>query len=90
MNLIELRLMTALAVKNERVLKSGDVKQAFVQATLPEDEQYIVKPPPGCPYTKPGTYWKLLRTLYGLRRSPRHWIDRATTMLKKYRVKPLS
>ena len=88
MNLLELRLLVALAVKNKRVLKSGDVKQAFVQATLPPEEQYIVKPPPGCPYTPKGTYWKLLRTLYGLRRSPRHWFDRATTILKNIGLTP--
>ena len=88
MNLMELRLLTALAVKNKRVLKSGDVKQAFVQAKLPPEEQYIVKPPPGCPYTPKGTYWKLLRTQYGLRRSPRHWFDRATEILKDIGLSP--
>ena len=88
MNLLELRLLAALAVKNKRVLKSGDVKQAFVQATLPPEEQYIVKPPPGCPYSPKGTYWKLLRTLYGLRRSPRHWSDRATTILQNIGLSP--
>ena len=88
MNLMELRLLVALAVKSKRVLKSGDVKQAFVQATLPPEEQYIVKPPPGCPYTPKGTYWKLLRTLYGLRRSPRHWFDRATQILTDIGLTP--
>ena len=32
MSLIELRLLTAIAVRNKCVLKCGDVKQAFVQA----------------------------------------------------------
>jgi len=27
----------------------------------------------GCPFSKPGDYWLLKKTLYGLRRSPRHW-----------------
>lgn len=88
MNLLELRLLVALAVKSKRVLKSGDVKQAFVQAKLPPEEQYIVKPPPGCPYTPKGTYWRLLRTLYGLRRSPRHWFDRANEILQDIGLSP--
>ena len=42
----------------------------------------MIKPSPGCPLTPPNTYWKLLRTLYGLRRSPRHWFDKAAESLK--------
>ena len=69
--------MVAMAVKHRRYLKIGDAKQAFVQAALPPEEQYVVKPPVGCPYTPPSTYWKLKRILYRLRRSPRHWFDRS-------------
>jgi hypothetical protein len=54
---VELRLLTSLAVYHKHVLKNCDVKQAFVQATLPEDEVYFLKPPPGCPRSKPGEYW---------------------------------
>ena len=82
MSLLELRFLTALAVKNKRTLKNGDVKQAFVQATLPPDEKYILRPPAGCPRTPPKTYWLLKRTLYGLKRSPKHWFDRATNLLQ--------
>ena len=88
MSLMELRLMVAMAIKHRRYLKCGDVKQAFVQAVLPPEEQYIVKPPVGCPYSPPGTYWKLKRTLYGLRRSPRHWFDRATKILQQIGLNP--
>ena len=82
MSLVELRFLTALAVKNKRTLKNGDVKQAFVQARLPLKEQYLLRPPAGCPKTPPKTYWLLKRTLYGLKRSPRHWFDRATKLLQ--------
>lgn len=54
---LELRLMVGLATENIRVLKSGQVSQAFIQSVLPYDEKYIIKP---------------LKTLYGLRRSPCH------------------
>lgn len=35
MNLMHLRLLIALAVKHNRILKQGGVKQAFVQSHLP-------------------------------------------------------
>ena len=70
-----LRLLVSLAVQKRRVLKQGDCKNAFCQPTLPDDELVIVTPPPGCPISPPGTYWKLRKTLYGLRRSPRHWFN---------------
>jgi len=81
MSLLELRLMTVLAIKKRRFLKCGDVKQAFCQAILPPNEQYILKPPPGCPLTPPNSYWMLKRTLYGLKRSPRHWYEKAVSFL---------
>jgi len=83
MSLVELRLLTALAVKNNCTLKSGDVKQAFCQAILPPNEKYVLRPPPGCPISKPDELWLLKRTLYGLRRSPRHWYDKAKSLLEK-------
>jgi len=50
-------------------------KQAFVQSSLPDDEHYFVRPPKGCPKSAPGTYWRLLRSLYGLRRAPMLWFN---------------
>ncbi len=72
----ELRLLTtALAAKKKRIPKQGDITQAFCQSYLPEGENYICKPPIGCPLTPKGRYWKLKKTLYGLKRSPRHFYD---------------
>jgi hypothetical protein len=72
---LELRLLTSLAIFNKRVLKNCDVKQAFMQSTLPVDETYFLKPPAGCPRSKPNHYWRLIRSLYGLKRAPRIWFD---------------
>jgi hypothetical protein len=69
------RLLTALAVHNKRTVKQGDCKFAFTQASLPPDELTIVKPPVGCPFSGVRTYWKLKKSLYGLRRAPRHWYN---------------
>jgi len=81
LSLLEVRLLTALSIHFTRTLKSGDFKQAFVQAKLPPDENYVLKPPPGCPLTPANSYWLLQRTLYGLKRSPKHWYDKACKIL---------
>jgi hypothetical protein len=66
-------LLTALAAHNKRTLKQGDCKLAFIQASLPSDKLTIVKPPVGCPFFGVRTYWRLKKSLYGLRRAPQHW-----------------
>ena len=81
-------MLTALAVHNIRVLKNGDIKQAFVEATLPEHENYVLRPPAGCPRTPPKTYWLLKRTLYGLKRSPHHWYTKCVQILEKCGLTP--
>ena len=73
----------------ECVPKTGDVSQAFVQSTLPKGEEYVIRPPPGCPLSQKGTYLKLLKTLYGLKRSPRHWYEKARKTLISIGLKPL-
>ena len=67
MSMMEIRLLTSLAIRSKRHLKSGDVRQAFVQSELPLDETYVVRPPAGCPRTPPNSYWLLQHALYGLR-----------------------
>jgi hypothetical protein len=84
---LELRLLTSMAVYNKRVLKNCDVKQAFIQSKLPDDETYFIKPPPGCPRSKPGEYWHLLRSLYGLKRAPKLWFDMLSSHLKTMGLK---
>lgn len=79
---MELRLLTALAVRSKTFLKSGDTKQAFCQSYLPPGEDSICIPPPGFPRSPKHTYWKLKKTLYGLKRSPRHFYDLVTSILK--------
>ena len=80
---MELRLLISIAAKLNVIPKTGDVSQAFIQSYLPNNETYICRPPVGCPLTPPGSYWQLLKTLYGLRRSPRHWYELAAKTLKQ-------
>ena len=80
---MELRFIVALAVKLRCIPKTGDIKQAFCQSLLPCDEKYICSPPPGCPLTPPNSYLKLKKTLYGLKRSPRHFYNLLSKLLKE-------
>jgi hypothetical protein len=72
-----------MAVERQRLLKQGDCKNAFCQGVLPPEEITIVKPPIGDPDAENGEYWLLKRTLYGLRRSPKHWYDKIRNILLK-------
>ena len=86
--MIKLRLLTSIAVHNKCIMKSEDVKQAFVQATLPEDKVYVVCPPKGCTQTNPKEFWKLNKPLYGLRRAPWHWYEKLKGMLTSINLQP--
>jgi len=79
---LELRLLTSLAIHNKRVLKNCDVKQAFVQSSIPDDEIYFVRPPVGCPHSDPGSVWHLHRSLYSLRRAPKLWSQKLRSSLQ--------
>jgi hypothetical protein len=82
MSQLRLRFLTALAISEKRVFKNCDVKQAFVQSSLPDDEVYYVKPPKGCPRSVLGTYWRLIHSLYGLRRAPKLWFEKLSSHLQ--------
>ena len=79
----ELRFLVAMAASKKCIPKSGDIYQAFIQSFLPPSERYILRPPPGCPRSPPNSYWMLKKTLYGLKRSPRHFYELATSKLKE-------
>jgi len=81
MSQLELRFLTSLAISQRRVLKNCYIKQAFVQSSIPEDEHYFVCPTKGCPRSKPGTYWRLIQSLYGLRHAPKLWYGKLSSHL---------
>jgi hypothetical protein len=69
-----LNLLLALAVEHNFILFGLDIYGAFITADI--DELVYVSLPKGLP-TKHGTdrIWKLKKTLYGLKRSPRTFFD---------------
>ena len=71
-------------------LRSGDFTQAFCQFYLPSGESYICCPPRNCPFTPPNTYLRLICTLYGLRRSPRHWYGKCTVLTPQPQSLPMA
>jgi Reverse transcriptase (RNA-dependent DNA polymerase). len=85
---MELRLLLAIATQAKVVPKQCDAIQAFCQTTLPSEEQYVCTPPKGCPITPPNTYLLLKKTLYGLKRSPRHWYETAKDALISIGLQP--
>ena len=78
-----LRLITSMAVADKCILQQGDCKQAFCNATVPDEEITVVRPPIGDPAYNDGEFWLLKKTLYGLRRSPYHWYDMMSSILTK-------
>jgi hypothetical protein len=62
------RTMTSIDVQARQREKQGDCKNTFCQSYLPKEEVIILRPPKGCPISKPGDIWVLHKTLYGLRR----------------------
>ena len=69
---VSLRLLTAKAVGEKRILQQGDCKNAFCNVTLSENEATVIRPPIGGPAFQDNEYWLLKKTLYGLRQSPHH------------------
>ena len=78
----QFRCLLSLAIKHRRRLRQGDVKNAFCNGTLPDNEVVVVTPPKGCPHSKPNTLWRLRKTLYGLVRSPLHWYKNISNFFK--------
>ncbi len=64
------------------MLKNCDVKQAFIQSKLPPEEEYFLRPLADCPRSQPGQYWRLLHSLYGLKRPPKLWFEMLSNHLK--------
>jgi hypothetical protein len=77
--LSSLRLLYALSVELDLQLAAMDVDAAFLNADLTED--IYIRAPPGQPQLQNGYVYKLLKSLYGLKQSPKSWNDTLNTFL---------
>ena len=59
----------------------------FCNTTLPDDERMEIRSPIGNPGHNNDEYWLLHKTLYGLRRSHRHWYTMFTNILRDINLK---
>jgi hypothetical protein len=69
-----IRVVLALAAKDDLELDSMDVKTAFLQAGV--EEEIYVYPPKGHEERGPdgkAKVWRLKKSLYGLKQAPRNW-----------------
>ncbi len=46
-----------------------------------------MKPPAGCYCSPPGSFWRLIRSLYGLRCAPKLWFEKPSSHLKAMGLK---
>jgi hypothetical protein len=79
--LATLRMVYALAVSLQLDMASLDVEAAFMNAPL--KEEMFINAPPGTPPLPKGFVYRLKKSLYGLKQSPREW----NTMLTEFMVK---
>ena len=80
---VTLRLLLALTSLYGWDLLQMDVCNAFLNASLPEDNLIYMKCVDG--YERPGYVIKLLKALYGLKEAPHHWYQH----LKKFLIHQL-
>ena len=76
-----LRLLLAIAARQDLELRQMDVPQAFTQAPL--DENVYMEMPEGFSQGPPGTMvCHLKKSLYGLKQSPRNWYKLVSSFIK--------
>ncbi|KAF6518157.1 hypothetical protein HZS61_002235 [Fusarium oxysporum f. sp. conglutinans] len=72
------RILMALVCAFGLICHQVDFKNAFVNAEM--DEEVYTTCPPG--YGQSGKVWRLLKALYGLRKSPKLWFNELASFLK--------
>jgi transposase InsO family protein len=73
------RTVLALANRQDMELHQVDIKGAYLNGDLTDDEVIYMRPPPGyAPEGLDGRVLRLKRTLYGLKQSGRRWYQKLT------------
>ena len=74
------RLLLALAVHFQWVIRQFDVKNAFLHGDL--TEEVYMQLPVGYSLSPPSTVYRLRKSLYGLKQLPRMWFGRFSAVMK--------
>jgi len=78
-----IRTILALAARYDHEIHQVDVKNAYLNGTFEENEVIYMKQPRGLKLTEnPKHVLQLLKPLYGLRQSARHWYKRLWDALR--------
>jgi len=72
------QILMALVCAFELICHQIDFKNAFINADM--DEEVYTTCPPG--YGQSGKIWRLLKALYGLRKSPKLWFNELVSFLQ--------
>ena len=75
-----LRLLLQMALKKGWKVKLADIATAFLHAVLDESERVYITPP--ATENAKGKVWRLLRSLYGLRKSPQRFQEHFAVMMR--------
>ena len=76
-----IRVLLSLAANLNWPLHQLDIKNAFLNGEL-EEEVLMMLPPRFCKDEEETRVWKLKKSLYGLKQSPRAWFDRFAKVIK--------
>ena len=75
-----IRMLLAFSCFKDFVLYQMDVKSAFLNSFINE-EVYVEQPPDFQSFNFPNHVFKLKKTLYGLKQTPRTWYERLNKFL---------
>ena len=79
-----IRTVLAFAARRDYKIHQVDIKNTFLNGKFEEQEVIYMKLPPGVKLTQEkGKVLRLLKLLYGLRQSARHWYKRLWGVLDK-------
>lgn len=81
--LASIRTILALAARFDLELHQIDIKGAYLNGELTDEEVIYMRQPPGFPYPDSvGKVLRLLKTIYGLKQSGRRWYQRLWAILQ--------
>ena len=78
------RIFLTVCKSQKLLIHQLDVSKAFLHGDI--DGLIYVKPPK--PFDTPGVVWKLKKSLYGLKQSPRLWMSKLNDILLQIHFKP--